>query len=164
MNAKVKKLTLSAIVLALYVVIMAMTQGFAFGQYQIRIATALYALAALYPFLIVPLGLGNLISNMLLGGLGALDMAGGFIVGMVTSGIIVWMRSRKLPDWTLALPIIFGPGLLVPIWLSVLIHVPYAVLVASLIVGQIVPGVAGVVLLKQLEGWQEKEGKRIYGI
>lgn len=164
MNTKVKKLTLSAVVLALYVVIMAMTQGFAFGQYQIRIATALYALAALYPFLIVPLGLGNLISNMLLGGLGVLDMAGGFVVGMVTSGVTVWMRRRNLPDWTLALPIIFGPGLLVPIWLSVLIHVPYTVLVVSLIVGQIIPGMTGVILLKQLAGWREKEGNKAYGI
>ena len=34
----------------MYIVIMMMTQGFAFGQYQVRIATALYGLAALFPF------------------------------------------------------------------------------------------------------------------
>jgi hypothetical protein len=35
------------------------TQSFAFGQYQIRIATAVYALNWTFPFLVAPLGLAN---------------------------------------------------------------------------------------------------------
>lgn len=51
---KTQKLTISAVCIALYLVVMLYTQNFAFGQYQIRIATGLYGLAALYPFLVCP--------------------------------------------------------------------------------------------------------------
>lgn len=44
-----EKLTISALVIALYAAVMLSTQSFAFGQYQIRIATALYSLSALFP-------------------------------------------------------------------------------------------------------------------
>ena len=60
-----RKIAISGIVIALYAILMYFTQGFAFGQYQIRIATALYSLSALAPYLIVPLGIGNMISNTL---------------------------------------------------------------------------------------------------
>ena len=40
--SKVQKLTVSAMVMALYVVVLYFTQSFSFGAYQIRIATALY--------------------------------------------------------------------------------------------------------------------------
>ena len=48
----IQKLTLSAMVMALYVVILYFTQSFSFGAYQIRIATSLYALSYLFPFLV----------------------------------------------------------------------------------------------------------------
>ena len=67
---KTQKLTFSAMYIAMYIVIMALTQSFAFGQYQIRIATTLYALAYFNPFLIIPAGLANLMSNLFFGGLG----------------------------------------------------------------------------------------------
>lgn len=44
----VRKLTTSGIVIALYVVILFMTQSFSFGAYQIRIVTSLYALSYLF--------------------------------------------------------------------------------------------------------------------
>ena len=43
-----QKLVFSALCIALYIVVMMCTQTFAFGQYQIRIATALYGLSALF--------------------------------------------------------------------------------------------------------------------
>ncbi len=147
----VKKLTLSAIIIAIYVVVMFYTQSFAFGQYQIRIATSLYSLSYLYPFLVVPLGLANLISNTVMGGLGPLDMAGGAIVGLATATIVYLIKRYNLSDWLIALPIIFIPGLMVPVWLSYLIHVPYPVLAVSLCIGQVVPGIIGVLLVKQLK-------------
>lgn len=54
---KTQKLTISALCMALYLVVMMCTQSFAFGQYQVRIATALYGLSAIFPFLIIPFGL-----------------------------------------------------------------------------------------------------------
>ena len=46
--SKVQKLTFSAMVIALYVVILYFTQSFSFGAYQIRIATSLYALSLIH--------------------------------------------------------------------------------------------------------------------
>lgn len=149
-NSTIRKLTISGIVVALYVSIMFLTQGFAFGQFQIRIATALYGLSAIYPFLILPLGLANLISNTLMGGLGLPDMIGGTIVGIATSSLVCLLARCRVNYWLIALPIIFIPGLTVPVWLSWLIGVPYQALALSLCTGQIIPGIAGALLYKQL--------------
>lgn len=146
----VKKLTISGIVIALYIAIMFLTQGFAFGQYQIRIATSIYALSALHPFLIIPMSIANLLSNTFMGGFGMLDMAGGAAVGFITSGSVYIIKRLNLNDLFLALPIIFGPGLIVPIWLSYILNLPYSMLAVSLCIGQIVPGIVGVLLVKYL--------------
>lgn len=146
----VKKITISAIIIALYVVIMFISQSFAFGQYQIRIATSLYSLSYIYPFLILPLGLANFLSNTIMGGLGPLDMFGGIIAGMVTSGAVYLIRKFNWNKWLITLPIVFGPGLLVPLWLSYLLNVPYHVLALSICIGQIIPAIVGVFLVEIL--------------
>ena len=104
-----QKLVFSALCIALYIVVMICTQSFAFGQYQIRIATALYGLSAIFPFLILPFGLANVVSNTVMGGLGLPDIIGGFIVGIVTTGIIVlakrtagyslYRTGKQSADW-----------------------------------------------------------------
>jgi len=147
----IKKLTISALIVALYVIIMYLTQGFAFGQYQIRIATSLYSMSYIYPFLVLPLGLANLLSNTIMGGLGLLDMFGGGIAGILTAGAVYLIKRFKLNEWLIALPIILLPGLLVPIWLSYLLNVPYLVLVSSICIGQIIPGILGVLIIKQMK-------------
>ena len=144
--SKVQKLTVSAMVMALYVVVLYFTQSFSFGAYQIRIATALYALAYLFPFLVLPLGFANFIANFLFGGLGLLDWFGGCFVG-----IIVLIRRKGWSRWLMILPIILVPGLGVPSYLSYLLHVPYSVLATSLCIGQSVPAVCGVVLVNVLQ-------------
>lgn len=145
-----RKLTISAMVVALYIVLIYITQGISFGAYQIRIATSLYALAYAFPFLIVLMGIGNLISNFLFGGLGIFDMVGGFGVGILTTGIIVLMRRAGLSAWWAMIPIILVPALCVPLWLSPLIGVPYWALVINLLIGQTIPGVVGATLVKAL--------------
>lgn len=147
----VQKLAFSGLVMALYIVVMYFTQSFAFGQYQIRIATSIYALSAIFPFLIVPLGFSNMLSNILMGGFGVVDMLGGLAVGLITSSTIFLIKKYKLSDLFVAIPIIIFPGLLVPIWLSIFIKVPYGVLAASILIGQIIPGFVGVLLIKQLK-------------
>ena len=148
-NTNVKKLAISGIVMAMYVVIIFLTQSFAFGQYQIRIATGLYSLAAIYPFLILPLGLANSLSNFLFGGLGPLDVIGGFVAGILTSACCYWLK--KINVLLVAIPILLIPSLLVPIWLSYLLKVPYGILVLSVGIGQIIPAIAGVLLAGSLE-------------
>lgn len=147
--SKVRKLTISGIVIAAYIVVMFLTQSFAFGQYQIRIATSIYALASIYPFLIIPLGLANFLSNTLMGGLGLPDMIGGFIVGIITAGSCSFLR--KINVYLVALPILIFPTVLVPIWLSYLLHIPYTLLVINVGMGQILPSIVGVLIVKYLE-------------
>ena len=149
--SKVQKLTVSAMVMALYVVVLYFTQSVSFGAYQIRIATALYALAYLFPFLVLPLGFANFIANFLFGGLGLLDWFGGCFVGIIVTAIIVLIRRKGWSRWLMILPIILVPGLGVPSYLSYLLHVPYSVLATSLCIGQSVPAVCGVVLVNVLQ-------------
>lgn len=149
--SKVQKLTFSAMMIALYVTVLYFTQSFSFGAYQIRIATSLYALSYLFPFLVLPLGLANFIANMLFGGLGILDMCGGFLVGVVTAACIVGIRRLRWNRFFIAIPIVLVPGFGVSIWLSYLLKMPYLPLAASLCIGQAIPSVCGVLLVKAVE-------------
>ena len=145
----VKKITISAIVIALYIAVMFVTQGFAFGQYQIRVATSLYSLSYVFPFLILPMGLANFLSNTLMGGLGPLDMFGGTIAG--------------INIWLITIPIVLGPGLLVPVWLSGLLHVPYLPLALSICAGQVLPAIGGVFIIRWAGRYIINSGKNTNG-
>jgi hypothetical protein len=148
-NLNSKTIAVSGMVMAMYVIVMYFTQSFAFGMYQIRIATSLYALCYPLPFLVIPLGIANSLSN-LLGGLGLLDIIGGLIVGLVTGGAVYAIRRFRLPSVLVIPVIILGPGLIVPLWLSPILNIPYLALVISLCAGQVLPGVFGYVLIKVL--------------
>ncbi|MBS4914208.1 MAG: QueT transporter family protein [Veillonella sp.] len=146
-----KKLTVSGLCLALYIVVMLITQGFAFGQYQVRIATALYGLASLFPFTVIVFGLANLISNFIMGGLGPIDAIGGCIVGLVTTGGIVIGKRLGFGNWIVIPFIALVPSLVVPLWLAPLLDLPYALLVTSLLVGQSISAVFSYFLVNALE-------------
>ena len=148
---KTQKLTLSGAVMAIYIVVMYFTQSFAFGQYQVRIATAIYGVAYLFPFLVVPLGLSNLLANMVMGGLGFFDIVGGGIVGLLTAGCCALLGKKKITSWAVVAPITLIPALVVSIWLSKLIGVPYVALAGSLLVGQFIAGIVGALLVKALK-------------
>lgn len=146
-----QKIAIAGLCIALYIVVMVCTQSFAFGQYQIRIATALYSLSAVFPFLILPFGIANVVSNTVMGGLGILDIVGGFIVGVVTTSIIAYGKSKGCGNWIIWLAITLVPGLGVPMWLSVLLDLPYWLLASSILVGQCISGFAGMMLVTALE-------------
>jgi uncharacterized membrane protein len=149
-NTRTLKIALSGLVIAIYVVVMYFTQSFAFGQYQIRLATALYSMSYLYPFLVIPLALSNFLSNTIMGGLGIIDMIGGFFVGLLTAGSIYLIRKFNWSEWLVGLPILLFPGLIVPIWLSMLLHISYLVLAPSVLIGQIIPAILGILIVKYL--------------
>lgn len=146
-----QKLTISAISIAMYLALMMGTQGFAFGQYQVRIATALYGLSAIFPFTIPAFGIANFVSNAMMGGFGLVDAVGGAIVGLLTTGLIVLAKRQGLGNWVLMPIITFVPGLIVPIWLSYFLPVPYWVLASSIIVGQFICSVVSYFLISALE-------------
>jgi uncharacterized membrane protein len=145
----VKRIAVSGLVMAIYIIVMYLTQSFAFGQYQIRIATSIYVLAAINPFLIIPMGLANSLSNLLFGQFFLPDVLGGFIAGILTSTACYYLR--KINKYLVALPIFLIPSLVVPAFLSSVIHVPYIALAISIGVGQILPSIVGVLLLTYLE-------------
>ena len=153
---KTKKVCISGLIIAIYIVTMFASQHFAFMAYQIRIATALYSLSYLFSFLVLPLALANGLSNFLFGGLGIFDIFGGFIVGIITSGGIYLVKLCKLPAILIIPIIILGPALIVPIWLSGLTGLPYFALAISLSIGQATPAVAGYLLVKILNKHMER--------
>ena len=144
--SRVQKMTFSAMVMAMYIVILYFTQSFSFGAYQIRIATAY-----LFPFLVLPLGLANFISNMLFGGFGIVDMAGGCIVGILAAACIVLIRRKNWSRVLIAVPIILVPGLGVATYLSYFLSMPYPLMAVNLCIGQMIPSIVGVILVKALE-------------
>jgi uncharacterized membrane protein len=149
--SKTQKLTFSAAVMAIYIVLMYLTQSFAFGQYQVRIATAIYSVAYLFPFLVVPMGLANLLSNLLMGGFGFFDIVGGGLVGILTAGSCALLGKCRANTAWVAVPVTLIPALLVSTWLSALLNVPYWTMAVSLLVGQAVSGVAGALLVRALD-------------
>jgi len=146
---KTKKITISAMIIALYIVIMYFTQGFSFGQYQIRLATSLYSLAYIYPFLAIPLAIANSLSNTLMGGLGLIDIIGGFIVGYIVAKSISQLGRLGYNTKLIFLPIFFI-GLIVSIWLAPILQLPYYVLAINISIGQIIPGILGVIIVDSL--------------
>lgn len=148
--SQTQKLTFSGAVMAIYIVVMYFTQSFAFGQYQVRIATAVYSTAYLFPFLVVPLGLSNLLSNMLMGGFGFFDIVGGGLVGLLTAGSCALLGRFHCKSWLVAVPIALIPSFGVSTYLSGMLGISYWALALSLLVGQIISGVAGAALIHAL--------------
>ena len=150
-----RRIAYSGVVMALYIVVVFATQSFSFGQYQIRIATALYALAFHFPFLVLPLALANMLSNLLMGGLGLFDIVGGFVIGLITAGSIALLGKVTKRAYILVLPIALAPSFVVPIWLSYILSIPYIYLVISLLVGQIISAYTlGLLIIKST--WIQK--------
>ena len=155
---RTRKLTISGMVMAMYIAIMFVTQSFASQAIQFRVATTLYSLSYIFPFLILPIGLANAFSNFLMGGLGVLDVVGGFIAGVVVSGLVYLVRRFELSK-LLIIPIIaLGNGLIVPIWLSYLLGIPYFALVINVTLGQLPSGIAAYFLITALDKHMKKTG------
>ena len=144
-----QKLVLSAIMMALYIAILFASQAVSFGAVQMRLATALYGLTYIFPFLVFPISIANAIGNSF-GGLGLIDVVGGFFASFLTTGSIYLIRKAKLSSWLIILPILLVPALVVPIWLSALLKLPYFALVINLLLGQLVPSILGAVLVREL--------------
>ena len=146
-----KKLTVSALYIAMFIVVLGITAGFSFGAVQIRIVNTLYAFSYLYPFLIIPAGISVVISNLLFGGLGIIDILGGFFVAVITTMLIASIKTLKLPKILIILPTLLIPAILVPLWLSPLLGIPYSALAISIGFGHVLPAILGYVLVNILE-------------
>lgn len=132
---RTQKIALSGLTMALYITLMYFTQSFSFGQYQIRLATGLYSMAYQFPFLCVPLGLANMFSNILFGG-DIINGLFGFVAGTLTCIFICLLKKITTKKIIVVVPIALIPSLVIPMWLSHMLQVPYFYLVISLFIGQ----------------------------
>ena len=127
--------------IALFVIVQGLT----------RMASFLYALVYLYPFLALPLAFASVLSTALTGGFGIFDMVGGFFVGLLTGGSILLIRIFRWNEWLISMPIFLFAGFLTPVWISFLTNVSYELLAPWTLVIQIVPAIFGVIFLKRLK-------------
>lgn len=127
----VRKLTISALVMAAYVALTVGLHAISYLPGQVRFATGLYVLAGRFPFLIVPLALANSIANYF-GGLGVADIIGGFAAGLLTT---LWI-SRMRGGWPQLIPVVVVPTVVVSSYLYILVKVPFWVVLPSLLLGQ----------------------------
>ena len=148
MKNNINKLTLSGLVIALYIVFMYVTQFISFGQYQVRLVTGLYGLAYEFPFLCVPLGIANMLSNILFAG-DIVNGLFGFLAGVTTTRCICVLKKFTANKLILVLPNAIMPSLIIPIWLSFSLNIPYYLLVLSLFIGQAISAyTCGIIVIK----------------
>ena len=129
-----KKLTVSGIMMAVYVVMTVIFGVFSYGPIQVRFAAGLYTLAAPMPFLIVPLSLATSIAN-LFGGYGLPDAIGGFVATAAACYGCYLFRNRGLLV-PLAIPLFSAP--ILAAYLHILFNLPILVTFASIFTGQLI--------------------------
>ena len=144
---KTKKITYSGIVIALYIIIIYLTSSLSFGTIQIRVANILYGLCFKMPFLVIPLSMGVILSNLLFGGLGIVDIIGGTITTLVTTYLI-----SKCKKPIMIIPImIFTVALGISTYLHLLLNIPFSLLFIQIALGQIIPSILSYLIVKRIK-------------
>jgi uncharacterized membrane protein len=109
----------SALVAALYALLVLAFAPLSFGPVQFRVAEALTLLPWLFPEAIPGLFVGCLVSN-LFGGLGIVDMVFGSLATLVSA----WLTSRMPNLLWAAVPPVLVNAVIVGTYLSILLDVP----------------------------------------
>jgi uncharacterized membrane protein len=121
----------SALIAALYALLVLAFAPMSFGPVQFRVAEAMTLLPWLFPEAIPGLFVGCLVSN-LFGGLGIVDM----VFGSLATLLAAWL-TRRMPNllWA-AVPPVLVNALVVGTYLSVLLDVPLAATILYVGLGQ----------------------------
>lgn len=111
----------SALIAALYALLVLAFAPLSFGPVQFRVAEALTLLPWLFPEAIPGLFVGCLVSN-LFGGLGIVDM----VFGSLATLVAAWL-TRRMPNvfWAAVPPVLIN-AVVVGTYLSFLLNVPMA--------------------------------------
>src|SRR5690606_17952049 len=126
----IKKLTRSALIAALYVLLVFVFQVSSFGPIQIRVAEALTVLPILFPEAVLGIFVGVLLSNIL-GGMGMWDILGGSLISLVAAMITYKYRE----SWVAyAAPIVLN-AVFVSLYLKFIFHLPMSYWFMVLTVG-----------------------------
>jgi len=137
-NQKVKVLTTSAMIAAVYLVLTLIFYLTSFLPYQIRFAEALTVLPYFTPFAIPGLFVGCIVSNIL-GGNGIWDIVIGSLATLL-SAYLTYKISFKKPKRKLLAPLppVLINAVVVGAMLSVLYEMPLFITMLSVGVGQII--------------------------
>lgn len=140
---QIKRITKTAILAAIYVVLTIALGEFSYGPIQFRISEALVILPLVEPSAIIGVFLGCMISNIF-GGYGLIDIIGGSLVTLLAAYL-----TSKMPNKLLAaLPPIILNAFIIPIWLAKLTNIPYIIIAINIAIGEILAvGVLGVTML-----------------
>ena len=143
-----KYLVLSALIAALYVVLIAIFPAFSFGQVQVRIAEALTLLPILTPAAIPGVALGCLIGNIIFSG-SLLDIFLGSLATLIAAILTYYLRKNK---WLAAAPPVIINAIVVPLILKISLGTPYFLTMFYIAAGQAIACYAlGIPLIYALE-------------
>ncbi len=138
MQSKIRQLSISGIIGALYIVI-TLTPGInsiSYGPVQFRVAEALTVLPFIYPGAVVGLFIGCLLANIF-GPFGIQDVIFGSLCTLIAAWMTFSLRKTKLPVLAPLPPIVinaFG----VSAYLYYFFDLPYWLLVGQIALGQTV--------------------------
>jgi len=155
-NKKVKFITHSAIIAALYIVLTFIAQflGLASGAIQLRLSEALCILPYFTPAAIPGLFLGCLLSNVLTGCV-IWDIVFGSIATLIGAWIGYRLRKHK---WLVPIPTILSNTLIIPFVLKLAYGIPNSLVyfIFTVAAGEILScGVLGMLLLMGLNKHRE---------
>ncbi len=146
-NPKVLRITQSAVIAALYVVLTLVFAPISFGPVQVRIAEALCILPMVTPAAIPGLFIGCLIANLIGGGI-MLDVIFGSLATLIGAVFGYMLRNNR---WLVPLPAVIANALIVPFVLRYgygVLDVAIPVLMFQILLGEI----AGCYVLGELLG------------
>jgi len=146
----IRYLTKASVIAAIYVILVVLEIPFgqlAFGPVQVRVAEALVLLPLIESAAIPGVFIGCLLANLILtftSGFGLIDVVAGSLVTLVSA----YLTSKMPNKWLGILPPVVLNGLIVSIWVSYFIKIPYWPTVAGIAVGELVAvGVFGNIVL-----------------
>ena len=111
-----------SIIVAIYVILCLVFEPFSFGVIQFRISEILCLLAIEFPYAIIANTIGCLIANLLLGGLGIVDVIVGSLATFIACLFAYLLRNKKIKGLPIfsCLSIVLINGLIVGIELGFL--------------------------------------------
>jgi len=144
-----RKISLAAVIAALYAALVIFLAPVSFGPIQLRIADCIIPLAALLGWpAVIGVSLGALIGNAYFF-LGAVDVVFGAVANLLAGAIIFRFRDRLLPALTagsVAIGVVVGGylwiyfpppdmGLSMPVWLVMIVSITLSSLIAVAVLG-----------------------------
>ena len=149
MSKKVMFITQSAVIAAIYVVLILLFQPFSFGEIQVRVAEALTVLPFFTPAAIPGVTIGCLIGNLIGGNV--MDMIFGTLATLIGAAVSYAVRKNQ---YLVPLPPIISNALIIPWVLKYAYELPLSIpfLILTVSIGEVLScGILGLVLLTALK-------------